>query len=177
MNKKIKKFFRITLSGIGWTVLYAYIVGIIMKYFWHFDIFNPRYWRIIDRFWQNGGVIDTASEYMFILTLMLIIPLWILGWKKANGLSYVKIIFFPVFWYNDYVRRKYADATQSCIVIKNMGATKNKKQTPQQMMEEMIAERMPKAKDKKDLNSSKIRSNFEQKNRSFHEKMDSSGEQ
>ncbi len=31
------------------------------------------------------------------------------------------------------------------------------------MMEEMISSRMPQAKEKKDLNSSKIRSNFEQK--------------
>ena len=51
-----------------------------------------------------------------------------------------------------------------------MGGGKIKKQTPQQMMEEMISSRMPQAKEKKDLNSSKIRSNFEQKNRKFHEK-------
>ena len=43
----------------------------------------------------------------------------------------------------------------------------------EQMMEEMISSRMPQAKEKKDLNSSKIRSNFEQKNRKFHEKMES----
>lgn len=54
-----------------------------------------------------------------------------------------------------------------------MGGGKIKKQTPQQMMEEMISSRMPQAKEKKDLNSSKIRSNFEQKNRKFHEKMES----
>ena len=65
------------------------------------------------------------------------------------------------------------DSRVVCIVLKNMGGGKIKKQTPQQMMEEMISSRMPQAKEKKDLNSSKIRSNFEQKNRKFHEKMES----
>ena len=52
-----------------------------------------------------------------------------------------------------------------------MGAKVGAKQTPQQMLEEMISSRMPKQKDKKDLNSSKIRSSFEEKNKTFHEKV------
>ena len=104
--------------------------------------------------------------------LVLIVPGWFWGFRKARQLSYVKIIFFPVFWYHDYISRKYA-GQPSHIVLKNMGGGKIKKQTPQQMMEEMISSRMPQAKEKKDLNSSKIRSNFEQKNRKFHEKMES----
>ncbi len=102
----------------------------------------------------------------------MIIPVWVWGFKKAKKLSYVKIIFFPVFWYHDYIGRKYA-GQPTHIVLKNMGGGKVKKQTPQQMMEEMISSRMPQAKEKKDLNSSKIRSNFEQKNRNFHEKINS----
>ena len=46
------------------------------------------------------------------------------------------------------------------------------KRSQQQVMEEMIASRMPQEKDKKDLNSNKIRSNFEEKNRGFHQKAD-----
>jgi len=56
------------------------------------------------------------------------------------------------------------------ITLKNMGAKIGGRQTPQQVMDEMIASRMPKEKEKKDLNSSKIRSSFEEKNRTFHEK-------
>lgn len=170
--KKIAKYLRLLLILTGWTAFYLWFISLIMNYFWHFNIFEKRYWQIISEFWSAGGVIDQPSEYMFLLMLILIIPGWFYGFKKAKQLSYVKIIFFPIFWYHDYISRKYADLPNR-IVIKNMGGGKVKKQSPQQMMEEMISSRMPQAKEKKDLNSSKIRSNFEQKNRKFHEKMES----
>ena len=170
--KKLAKYLRLLLILVGWTVFYLWIIGLIMNYFWHFNIFEKRYWQIISEFWSAGGVIDQPSEYMFLLMLVLIVPGWFWGFRKARQLSYVKIIFFPVFWYHDYISRKYA-GQPSHIVLKNMGGGKIKKQTPQQMMEEMISSRMPQAKEKKDLNASKIRSNFEQKNRKFHEKMES----
>lgn len=170
--KKLSKYLRQLLILVGWTAVYLWIVSLIMGYFWHFNIFEKRYWLIISEFWSAGGVIDQPSEYMFLLMLILIVPCWFIGWKKAQKLSYVKIIFFPVFWYNDYVNRKYA-GQPTRIVLKNMGGGKVKKQSPQQMMEEMISSRMPQPTEKKDLNSSKIRSVFEQKNRAFHEKVES----
>lgn len=170
--KKISRYLRILSILVVWTALYLWVVSLIMAYFWHFNIFEKRYWLVISDFWSNGGVIDQFSEYMFLLMLILVIPVWIWGFKKALKLSFVKIIFFPIFWYNDYINKKYA-SLPGHIVLKNMGGGKIKKQTPQQMMEEMISSRMPQATDKKDLNSSKIRSNFEKKNRSFHEKMES----
>ncbi len=167
--KKFTKYLRLLLIFAGWTALYLWIISLIMSYFWRFNIFEKRYWQVIGEFWSAGGVIDQPSEYMFLLMLILIVPVWFFGWKKAQKLSYVKIIFFPVFWYNDYIGRKYA-GQPGHVVLKNMGGGKIKKQTPQQMMEEMISSRMPAATEKKDLNSSKIRDNFAQKNRTFHEK-------
>ena len=170
--KKIGHYFRLLLILLGWTALYLWIVNFIMSYFWHFNIFEKRYWLVISDFWSAGGVIDQFSEYMFLLMLILIVPVWILGLKKALKLSYVKIIFFPVFWYNDYINKKYA-SLPGHIVLKNMGGGKIKKQTQKQLMEDMIASRMPQATEKKDLNSSKIRSNFEKKSQIFHQKIGS----
>lgn len=169
MFKKIKKICRFCFIGACWSCLYFGVVYAVMKFFWKFNIFKKTYWVTISRFWQEGGVIDTAQEYFFIIALILIVPLWILGWRKAMKLSIAKIIFFPIFWYNDYQERKYAQAPKA-ITLKNMGAKIGGRQTPQQVMDEMIASRMPKEKEKKDLNSSKIRSSFEEKNRTFHEK-------
>ncbi len=168
MLKKIKKAFRFCFIGTAWSCLYFSIVYAVMKFFWKFNIFKKEYWQTISRFWQDGGVIDTAQEYLFIIALILIIPLWILGWRKAMEVSIAKIVFFPIFWYNNYQERKYSQAPKA-ITLKNMGG-KIGRQTPQQALEEMISSRMPKEKEKKDLNSSKIRSSFEEKNRSFHEK-------
>ncbi len=99
--KKLAQYLRLALIMAGWTALYVWIISLIMNYFWHFDIFQKRYWEIIGDFWREGGVIDQPSEYMFLFTLLMIIPVWVWGFKKAKKLSYVKIIFFPVFWYHD----------------------------------------------------------------------------
>ena len=103
--KKLAKYLRLLLILVGWTVFYLWIIGLIMNYFWHFNIFEKRYWLIISEFWSAGGVIDQPSEYMFLLMLVLIVPGWFWGFRKARQLSYVKIIFFPVFWYHDYICR------------------------------------------------------------------------
>lgn len=170
MMQKIKKALRFLLITCSWTGLYFWLVRLLMNYFWHFELFEPKYWKIISRFWQSGGVINSASEYLFLLTLLAIAPLWYFGLKKAYSLSYVKVIFFPVFWYHDYINRKYAEAPVHRVVLKNLGG-KSKKQSSQQMLEADIAARMPQPTKKKDLNSSKIRSIFEQKSRSFQRKM------
>lgn len=169
--KKLAKYLRLLLILVGWTVFYLWIIGLIMNYFWHFNIFEKRYWLIISEFWSAGGVIDQPSEYMFLLMLVLIVPGWFWGFRKARQLSYVKIIFFPVFWYHDYISRKYA-GQPSHIVLKTWAAAKSKTNAA---ADDGRDDLQPDAsgKRKKDLNSSKIRSNFEQKNRKFHEKMES----
>lgn len=140
-----------------------------MKWIWKFRIYSLPHWRKIGQFWDSGGTINTFSEWMFFIVLLLLIPLWIIGWHKASKVPIIKIIFFPIFWYHNYQEKKYAQMPKS-IVLKNMGASIGGKQSQKQAMEEMIANRMPKEKDKKDLNSNKIRSSFEEKSRSFHEK-------
>ena len=170
MYKKIKNFVRVCFIGAVWSILYFSTVYIVLKALWGFDITSKRYWNIILRWWDEGGVFDSFQEYTFLITLLAILPLWIWGWEKACRISIVKVLFFPVFWYNSWQERKYSQMPKS-ITLKNMGGGVAK-QSPQQIMEEMIASRMPQEKDKKDLNSNKIRSNFEEKNRSFHKKLD-----
>ncbi len=140
----------------------------LFKTIWNFNILKAKHWQIISRFWEEGGVINSTQEILFFSTLLLIIPLWYIGLKKALKVSLVKIFFFPFFMYDAYQERKYNKAPKS-IVLKNMGTSFTKK-SPRQAMEEMIASRMPKETDKKDLNSSKIRSSLEEKNLDFHNK-------
>ena len=59
--KKLAQYLRLALIMVGWTALYIWIISLIMNYFWHFDIFQKRYWEIIGDFWREGGVIDQPS--------------------------------------------------------------------------------------------------------------------
>ncbi len=175
MIKKIKKFLYILFSSLLWNAIYISAVYYAMSYFWSFNIFELRYWKIIYTFWEQGGVIDTASEYFFFVAILCILPFWVWGWKKSLKISYIKLLLFPIIWYINYKRSRYKQEP-SDIIIKNIGSGVKKKVSPQQMMADMIAQRMPKPTDKKDLNSNKIRSNFEDKTRSFHKKADSGGD-
>lgn len=95
--KKLAKYLRLLLILVGWTVFYLWIIGLIMNYFWHFNIFEKRYWLIISEFWSAGGVIDQPSEYMFLLMLVLIVPGWFWGFRKPDNYLTSKLFSSPCF--------------------------------------------------------------------------------
>ena len=81
MIKKIFKFLKALVVGSVWTVIFVYIAENIMIYLWNFDILNTRDWQIINSFWESGGKIKAGKDYIFILMLLALIPLWFCGWK------------------------------------------------------------------------------------------------
>ena len=168
MFKKLGRLIRFCFIFTVWTGIFMSAVVYLFKMIWNFNILKEEHWQIILNFWNQGGVINSTQEILFFIALLLIIPLWYIGLKKALKISLIKIFFFPFFVYDAYQERKYNKAPKS-IVLKNMGMNFGKK-SPRQAMEEMIASRMPKETDKKDLNSSKIRSSLEEKNLDFRNK-------
>ncbi|MBP5399117.1 MAG: hypothetical protein J6Y53_01690 [Alphaproteobacteria bacterium] len=168
MLKKIGRFIRFCFIFVAWTGIYMSVISLLFAKAWNFYLFKKKSWQIILNFWNQGGVINSTQEILFFICLLLIIPLWFLGLRKALKISIAKIIFFPIFLYNAYQEKKYSQAPKS-IILKNMGMTLGKK-SAKQNLEEMIASRMPKETDKKDLNSNKIRSSLEKKSLDFHKK-------
>ena len=168
MIKKFGKFIRFCFILSVWTAIFLTLSELFFKYIWKFRLFDKKYWQIISQFWESGGIINSWKEMLFVFCLAMIIPLWFIGLRKALKVSIVKVIFFPIFWYNAYQEKKYTKTPKN-IVLKNMGVTLGKK-SAKQNLEEMISSRMPKETDKKDLNSSKIRSSFEEKSTQFHQK-------
>ena len=168
MLKKISQFIRFCFICALWSLVFLSVTAYFFKTVYNFNLFKKQHWQIISRFWEEGGVINTTQEVLFILCLLAIIPLWFYGLHKSLKISLVKILFFPIFIYNAYQEKKYSKTPKS-IVLKNMGLSFGKK-SPRQEMEDMIASRMPKETDKKDLNSNKIRSSLEEKSTDFHKK-------
>ena len=161
---------RICFIGAVWSFVYFSLLYLLLKQGWNFDALNLKHWRIISNYWNDGYTIK-ATDWLFFIIILAAIPVWIMGWRKMCKVSLMRIIFFPILWYHDYQERKYAQMPKS-VVLKNMGGKIGAKQSPKQALEEMIANRMPKEKEKKDLNSNKIRSSVEEKSRSFHEKFE-----
>ncbi len=164
MIKKIFKFLKALVVGAIWTVIFAYLAETTMIYFWSFDILNMRDWQIINTFWESGGSIKTGKDYLFVAMLLLLIPLWICGWRFFYHLDFIKLLLFPFTWYNNRMIKKYGDNTPR-IILKNMGASKNKPN-----MEEIIEKRLKESVKPHEKETGKIR-------RSLQEKITSSEQQ
>ena len=91
-------------------------------YFWYFNIFNPNHWNIISVFWDKGGSIKTANDYIFILSIIAFFLLWLYGLKIAYKINYLRLIFSPFDYLNRKANQKYLDETSRGTAIKNIGS-------------------------------------------------------
>ena len=124
---------------------------------WNFDILNMRDWQVINTFWESGGNIKTGRDYLFVGMLLALIPLWFWGWRFFYRLSFVKILLFPITWYNNRMIRKYGENTPR-IILKNMGAAKSKPN-----MEEIIEQRLKESAKPREKETGKIRRSIQEK--------------
>ena len=157
MIKKIFKFLKALVVGSVWTVIFVYIAENIMIYLWNFDILNTRDWQIINSFWESGGKIKAGKDYIFIIMLLALIPLWFWGWKYFYRVDFIKVLLFPITWYNNRMIKKYGESTKR-IVLKNMGTTKTKPN-----MEEIIEKRLKESAKPREKETGKIRQSIHDK--------------
>ena len=69
-----------------------------MQLNWEFDIFRAEHWQFIANQWWYGGWIITGSYYwLFLLSLFLCLPVWILGMCWLLSINYTHI-FEKFFW-------------------------------------------------------------------------------
>ena len=125
MFKKVLKISKFILIGAVWTYIYLYASLFLMTSAWNFNYLSASDWNIISAYWEQGGSIKQFKDYCFFITLLLIIPVWIMGWKYLYHRNFVAILLAPILWYNNKKLAKYGQAA-SRIVLKNMGTTGKK---------------------------------------------------
>lgn len=157
MIRKLFKILKAAIVGAVWTVVFVYAARIIMISIWNFDILNMRDWQVINTFWESGGKIKTGRDYLFVGMLLALIPLWFWGWRFFYRLSFVKILLFPITWYNNRMIRKYGE-NMPRIILKNMGAAKSKPN-----MEEIIEQRLKESAKPREKETGKIRRSIQEK--------------
>lgn len=136
MLKKLAKFIKFCLVGTIWTYTYVYCTGLLIYLIWNFNYLSVGDWQTISSFWEGGGRIKSGKDYLFVTCLLLIIPVWILGWKYFYKKDFVQLLLTPVIWYNKRKIKKYSE-TSSRLVLKNMGGSKKA-----QKLDEQIEDRM-----------------------------------
>lgn len=157
MIKKLFKILKAAIIGIIWTFVFVYTAQATMISVWNFDILNMRDWQVINTFWESGGKIKTGKDYVFVGMLLALIPLWFWGWRFFCRLSFIKILLFPITWYNNRMIRKYGENTPR-IILKNMGVNKNKPN-----MEEIIEQRLKASAKPREKETGKIRRSIQEK--------------
>ena len=72
-------FSRFGVVFVAWTLGYCYWFRHIMLGFWRFDPLSPQHWKYIWDQWQNGWVIQSFGEWMFVSLLFVAVPVWFTG--------------------------------------------------------------------------------------------------
>lgn len=134
MIKLILKITRNLLIGTLWTYVYLLISNVILIYFWNFSTLSAQSWKMIRLFWEGGGTIWAGKDYALLSLLLLLLPVWILGWRKLTKVNYLNILLTPIYIYNDRVIKKYG-ASSSRILLKNMGISKKVTEIIEQKMQ------------------------------------------
>lgn len=155
MLKFIFKFIRTFSIGLIWSYLYLLISNTILIYFWNFNVLSSNSWKLVKSFWERGGTIHTGIDYMLLSLLILLIPLWIWGWKRLCKFSYLNILFWPIQAYNNHIIRKYGGSS-SRIILRNMGRSKK-------ITEEIEQMSTPAQQIKTDVEVNKIRNAISEK--------------
>ena len=79
------------------------LANLALFYLWNFNLFSAHSWKTIGYFWEAGGVIKKAKDYLFLFMLLCVPWFWIWGWRLLTRVNYLNILLFPVNAYNRYI--------------------------------------------------------------------------
>lgn len=149
MLKKLFRSIRNLTIGAIWSYLYLLIANTVLIHFWNFSTLSPNSWRMLKLFWEKGGTIKTGRDYLLLFCLLILIPIWLWGWRRLVKIRYTDFLLAPIRLYNTYIIRKYG-ASSKRIVLKNLGRSKK-------IDEEIELKAQPKSQVKTDQEVNKIR--------------------
>ena len=118
--KRLLAFTKWIIVGAFWSYIYLYGTLLLFKSVWGFNYLSRSNWRVISGFWNQGGKIRTGSDYLFITCLILLVPLWLWGWKKLYKANLFAFLLAPILWYQKKKADKYIKG-MSRIKIHNIG--------------------------------------------------------
>ncbi len=152
--KKILRLLRNSIVFICWTSLFAILSNVLMNAIWSFNFMSARSWRILTIFWNEGGVLKTASDVMLIITLLSLPLFWLVGLIVSIKLDYLNLISVP-FGFFYHLFNKNEDKEPERIILKNIKSS-------QQMIDDIKAE-IEAIKPEKSKEAGNIRSEINKK--------------
>ena len=135
--KKILKFFKYLIVLASWSALWLSLMRFVMKHVWNFDLLSPASWQTILVFWNKGGTIQTAYDYMLFVTILAVVIIWYIGLKRLYKIDFIKIMLKPFAYFSKKQIVKFENESKH-IAIKNLVV--GEKVTINDLIEEKIKE-------------------------------------
>lgn len=83
-----------------WTIGYFFWFQRLMIAMWGFNPMSKIHWIYIWNEWQNGWVIQSVREWLFVIALFAMLPVWFTGWAVLCAVPWIKwfkiILLFPI---------------------------------------------------------------------------------
>lgn len=83
-----------------WTIGYFFWFQRLMIAMWGFNPMSKVHWIYIWNEWQNGWVIQSVREWLFVIALFAMLPVWFTGWAVLCAVPWIKwfkiILLFPI---------------------------------------------------------------------------------
>lgn len=119
------------------------------------------YWKLLAKFWNEGGVIKTAKDYAFALSIIISPIIWVYLFIKLVKFDYTKLISVPLNFLDNMTLKGYSNNIKR-VVIKNLSSKDNL--SFDDLVAKKIKEEEKKAKEKeKSLEADNIRENIQKK--------------
>lgn len=92
----------LTVGAVWSLIILGWWFPTFMKINWNFNPYSKQNWAYIKEEFQNGWVLNSASDWFWLLSMILILPIWIIGWrlclrvewKKMLKKAYQKVLYF-----------------------------------------------------------------------------------
>ena len=94
--KKLFRILRNLMVFVGWTCVFIYLSDILFILIWNFDFLSTGSWAVVSDFWNQGGIIKSASDVILVISLWLLPILWYITLRFALKVNYTNIILFPL---------------------------------------------------------------------------------
>lgn len=148
--KKILHFLSNLFLALLWTWIFVWLTDILFILLWNFDFTSAQSWQIVINYWNNGGVIKTASDITLFIALLLLPLFWYFGWRRLRKVKFLQLAVAPI---NMLYRLLNSGSDKSeRIVIRNIKSS-------QQRMDDIKSE-LDGIKPAKNQSSQGIRSNI-----------------
>ena len=137
MFKKLGLFLRFLVIAAVWSAFWLFLTQQLVLRIWNFNYISPKQWSLIKAFWDKNGVIREASDYMLFITLLVILIVWYIGFKKLYHTNYVKLFLRPFEYFHKKRIEQYTTESKH-VVIKNLVV--GEKMTLEDLINEKIKE-------------------------------------